>query len=139
MTVPAGEPPVVLFDGVCNFCNASVNWLIDRDRGARLRFAALQSPAGQRLLAGFGQVRPERDPDSVVLVEGAALYDRSTALLRAVRHLPGPWSWLAALRIVPRPLRDAIYRWFAARRYRWFGKSDACRVPTPELRTRFLE
>jgi predicted DCC family thiol-disulfide oxidoreductase YuxK len=139
MAEPAREPPVVLFDGVCNFCNASVNWLIDRDGVANLRFAALQSTAGQRLLARFGRSGLEADPESVVLVEGGVLYDRSTALLRAVRHLPGPWSWLAALRLVPRPLRDAVYRWFAARRYRWFGKSDTCRVPTQEIRARFLE
>lgn len=128
--------PIVLFDGVCNLCNGSVQFLIKRDRQARLRFASLQSDTGQKLQADLGM-----DPqalDSVVLVEGDRWYKESDAALRIARNLPGPWKLLAAFRIVPRPLRDAVYRLIARNRYRWFGKAETCWLPTPELRSRFL-
>lgn len=129
--------PVVLFDGVCNLCDAAVLFIIDRDPDARFRFAALQSGAAARLLAGLP--RPEGgDPESVFLLEDGKLYDRSTAALRIARRLRWPWKLAYALVAVPRPLRDAAYRFVARRRYRWFGRRDACRVPTPELRARFL-
>lgn len=130
--------PVVLFDGVCNLCNATVNFLIDRDRDARLRFASLQSEPGRALLASRGVTVPEGDPESIVLVEGDAVWQRSDAILRLGRHLPAPWRWGAVLLVVPRVVRDAVYRWIARNRYRWFGRSETCRVPTPELRARFL-
>lgn len=139
MTVPPGQSAIVLFDGVCNFCNASVRFVIDRDPRATLRFASLQSDAGRRVLDGLGQPAVEGDPRSIVLVEGGKVYQRSSAALRIARHLRGGWSLLALLLVVPRPLRDLVYRWFAARRYRWFGKAEACRVPAPELRARFLD
>ena len=138
MTEGSAEHPVVLFDGVCNVCNRSVNFIIDRDPGAKLRFAALQSDAARRLLEGFARTTPE-DPDTIVLVDRSRLYDRSTAMLLIARHMRGAWPLLAAFLVIPRPLRDAVYRWAAARRYRWFGKSDSCRVPTQDLRARFLE
>jgi predicted DCC family thiol-disulfide oxidoreductase YuxK len=140
MADPPGEHPVVLFDGVCNLCNATVNFLIDRDPHGTLRFAALQSPAGRKILEGVGQPAPEgSDPNTIVLVEGGRVHERSSAALGIVRHLRGAWPLLAAFAIVPPVLRDALYRWFAARRYRWFGRAEICRVPTPELRARFLE
>lgn len=129
--------PIVLFDGVCNLCEGLVRWLIPRDPHARLRFAALQSPVGRALLARHG-----RDPDaldSVVLIDGEGAHVRSEAALRIAAVLGGPWRWLAAaLRVVPRPLRDAGYDWIARHRYRWFGQRAECLAPTPELRARFL-
>lgn len=140
MADPPGEHPVVLFDGVCNLCNATVNFLIDRDPHGTLRFAALQSVAGRKVLEGAGQPAPlDGDPTTIVLVEGGRVYERSSAVLRIVRHLRRGWPLLAAFVIVPPVLRDALYRWGASRRYRWFGRSESCRVPTPELRARFLE
>jgi predicted DCC family thiol-disulfide oxidoreductase YuxK len=140
MADPPGEHPVVLFDGVCNLCNATVNFLIDRDPHGTLRFAALQSAAGRKVLEGAGHPAPEGgDPDTIVLVEGGRVHERSSAVLRVVRHLRWGWPLLASFVIVPPVLRDALYRWVAARRYRWFGRSETCRVPTPELRARFLE
>lgn len=130
---------VVLFDGVCNLCNAWVNFVLDRERGGELRFASLQSPAARALLAEHGRAVPEGDPESIVVVEDGRVYERSTAALRVFRRLRWPWRALAAFVVVPRPLRDVIYRWIARNRYRWFGKSDVCRVPTPELRARFME
>jgi predicted DCC family thiol-disulfide oxidoreductase YuxK len=129
--------PIVLFDGVCRFCNAGVNFIIDHDRRARVRLAALQSERGQELLARFGLRRDRLD--SIVLVEGRRFWTRSTAALRIARLLDGPWPVLAVFLLVPAFLRDWAYDLLAANRYRWFGRLDACRVPTPELRRRFLE
>ena len=127
---------VVLFDGVCNFCNRSVNWIIRRDRRGYFRFAPLQSDGGARLQVEYGL-----DPtalDTLVLIEGGQVYTKSTAGLRIVRRLRPPWPALYALIAVSRPARDLLYDWFARRRYRWFGKRDECMVPTAEVRERFL-
>jgi predicted DCC family thiol-disulfide oxidoreductase YuxK len=135
-----GEHPVVLFDGVCNLCNATVDFLVDRDPRGTLRFASLQSAAARAILERAGRVpAATSEPDSIVFVVGSRVYERSGAALRIARYLRAGWPLLAGLLIVPAPLRDLVYRWIAARRYRWFGRSEACRVPTPELRARFLE
>jgi predicted DCC family thiol-disulfide oxidoreductase YuxK len=139
MAEESGEHPVVLFDGVCNVCSRSVNFIIDRDPEGTFRFASLQSEAGRRILQGLGGTIPEGDPETIVVVDRSRLYQQSGAMLRIARHMRGGWPLLTALLVVPRPLRDALYRWAAARRYKWFGKSDTCRVPTQELRARFLE
>ena len=127
---------IVLFDGVCNFCNGVVNWVIDRDEDGYFKFAALQSEIGQELVAKHGIDR--NDTDSIILVEGEKAYTRSTAALRIAKRLNGIWSWGYALIAVPAPIRDLFYRLFAKYRYRLFGKRDACLMPTPEIRTRFL-
>jgi predicted DCC family thiol-disulfide oxidoreductase YuxK len=129
--------PIVLFDGVCKFCNAGVNFLLDHDARRRLRFAPLQSEAGRALLGRFG-LRTD-DFDTIVLVENGRAYARSAAALRIARHLGGAWPLLAVLFAIPPFLRDGAYDLFARNRYRWFGKTDTCRVPTPEIRDRFLE
>jgi predicted DCC family thiol-disulfide oxidoreductase YuxK len=131
--------PIVLFDGVCNLCNGSVNFIIDRDPDGAIRFASLQSKAAQRLLESLGRAEEFASVDTMLLVEQGQIYDRSTAVLRTARHLSGAWRWLAAFEVIPRVLRDAVYRWIAANRYKWFGRSASCRMPTPELRARFLE
>ena len=128
--------PVLLFDGVCNLCNGAVNFLIDRDPEARLRFASLQSASGQQLLRRFEL--PTDQFDTMVLVEGDRYYTRSTAGLRVARRLKWPWPLLSVFMVVPRPLRDLVYDCIARNRYRWFGQQENCRVPTPELRSRFL-
>lgn len=130
------EPVVVLFDGVCNFCSGVVRFLVPRDRRGRLRFAALQSEAGQSYQRRFG-LAPDA-LDTIVVVEGDRVWVKSDAALRVARELGGAWPLLGALRIVPRALRDWAYARFAERRYRWFGRSDECLVPAPELRERFL-
>jgi predicted DCC family thiol-disulfide oxidoreductase YuxK len=129
---------VVLFDGVCNLCSGSVRFIVERDRDAYFQFASLQSDVGRRLLAEQGLPVPEGDPASIILIENGHLYDRSTAILRIARKLHGIWKAGWAFVIVPRPIRDLVYGFIAKRRYRWFGKKDACMVPTPELRARFL-
>jgi|ERR1051326_2349917 predicted DCC family thiol-disulfide oxidoreductase YuxK len=130
-------PAVVLFDGICNFCDWSVDFVIDRDPAGYFRFAALQSNAARPLLARCGL--PAEHLGNIVLFEDGVCYGRSTAALRIVRRLSAPWPLLYALIIVPRPLRDALYDWFGRNRYRWFGKRDVCRAPSPETRERFLE
>ena len=127
---------VVLFDGVCNLCNASVLFVIDRDPGAHFAFAPLQSPEASRLLADRGYEAATLS--SVLLVEGGRVYQRSTAALRVARRLRGAWPLLSALAVVPRPIRDAVYDWIARNRYRWFGRQDGCRLPTPALAARFV-
>jgi predicted DCC family thiol-disulfide oxidoreductase YuxK len=132
----AGEPAVVLFDGVCNLCSGTVRFLIPRDPRARLRFAALQSPAGQEIQRRFG-LEPSA-LDTLVLVEGDRCYRKSSAALRVARHLSGAWPLLVVGLLLPRPLRDWAYDQLARRRYAWFGRREECLVPTPELRERFL-
>ena len=139
MVEATGEHPVVLFDGVCNFCNDSVNFIIDRDPRATFRFAALQSEAARAIFAQTGRTLAPGDPESIVVFDRGRLLERSSAVLRIVAGLRGAWPLLGVLRVVPRPLRDVVYSWFAARRYRWFGKTETCRVPSPEIRGRFLD
>jgi len=128
--------PVLLFDGVCNLCNASVNFVIDHDRAGRVKVGAIQSDAGQALLREY-----HLDPaylDSLVLLDDGRAYVKSDAALRLARYLDGPWAWLDVLRALPKGLRDTVYDVIAKNRYRWFGVRDACRLPTPELRDRFI-
>ena len=128
--------PILLFDGVCNLCSGSVQLIIRRDPEARFRFASLQSEVGQRYLE---ELQVDRDAvDSVILVEGGRWYKESDAALRIARLLGGPWKAMGILRLLPRPLRDRLYRFIARHRYRWFGKRESCWLPTPELRERFL-
>jgi predicted DCC family thiol-disulfide oxidoreductase YuxK len=128
---------VVLFDGVCHFCDAAVRFIIARDPTGRFRFASLQSPLAERLLEGRGCASDARD--SIVLIEGEACFERSTAALRIARRLRWPWPILAVGLLVPRPMRDAAYDFVANRRYRWFGRREHCRIPGPEERARFLD
>jgi predicted DCC family thiol-disulfide oxidoreductase YuxK len=131
------DAPVLLFDGVCNLCDAAVRFVIERDPPpATFRFAALQSETGRALLGRFGL--PVDALDTVVLLDGERAFTRSSAGLRVLARLGLPWSLLAVLLVVPRPLRDAAYDWIARNRYRWFGRRETCLVPTPEVRSRFL-
>jgi len=128
--------PTLLFDGVCNLCNQSVQAVIQVDEHKIFRFASLQSEAGQsavkRILA-----TPD-DLDSVILVDGDQVHIKSDAVLRVLYHLGGYYRMLYLFRFVPRFIRDFIYDWIARNRYTWFGKRDVCMVPTPDLESRFL-
>lgn len=128
--------PVVLYDGQCGFCDASIMWCVDRDGAGALHFAPQESAMGRALLRELGL--EALDGDSVVLVEGGEAYLRSEAGLRIARHLRAPWRWLAWwLLWIPRSLRDAVYSWIAARRYHLAGRLDRCRMPDPRWRDRF--
>ena len=130
------EKSVILFDGVCNFCNGAVNFVLKQDKKGIFNFAALQSAAGQKLLQQYNLAM--KDFDSFVLIENGKVFKKSTASLRVMNRLPWYWKEAQILRIVPRFLRDAIYDFIATNRYRWFGKKEQCMIPTPEIRSRFL-
>ncbi|MBK8303233.1 MAG: thiol-disulfide oxidoreductase DCC family protein [Chloracidobacterium sp.] len=126
---------IVLFDGVCNFCNGAVNFIIRHDADKKFKFTPLQSEAGQELRAKFNI---GEDIDSIILIENDKAYLHSTAGLRVARGLGGIWSLGYAFIIVPVFIRDWAYKLFAKYRYRLFGRQDACMLPTPDVRDRFL-
>lgn len=127
---------IVLFDGVCNFCNASINFMIRNDRADYFRFLPLQSEKGKKIVERY-HLDPE-NLQTVILLENGKIYTRSTAALRIARKLRGAWKLFYAFVIVPPFLRDLVYNVIAKNRYRWWGKQDACMVPTPDVRKKFL-
>lgn len=142
------EPPeklaqpdfIILFDGVCNLCNGFINFIIDRDPEGVFQFGSLQSQKAKDLLNRTSG--PESNPDaldSIILVEQGKAFTHSTAVLRILSYLGLPWKLLYSLIVVPRPVRDWVYDRVASNRYDWFGRRMRCRVPTPELKERFIE
>lgn len=131
----ASEPAIVLFDGVCNFCHAGVQFILRRDHKGVFQFASQQSESGQQLLR---QHNAPLDLSTLVLIENGQVYQQSTAILRIVRRLVWPWAVFAVFILAPRPLRDAAYRAVADNRYRWWGRKASCELPAPEWRGRFL-
>ncbi|WP_159888525.1 thiol-disulfide oxidoreductase DCC family protein [Paenibacillus puerhi] len=129
--------PIVLYDGICGFCQRAVQFILPRDRSGTFRFAALQSEVGQSLLQQHGLAGASLD--TFVLIHEGRAYTRSTAGLRVLRELGGMWRWLYSAIIVPTPIRDMVYAMIARNRYRMFGKADACMLPRPEDRKRFLD
>lgn len=128
--------PTILFDGVCNFCEGAVNFVIKRDKQSRIKFAPLQSDRGQQLLKQFNL--PTHNFNSFLFVKDGKVYTQSTAALKVCKYLSALWPLLYAFIIVPKFIRDGIYNWIAKNRYKWFGKKDQCMIPTPEIRERFL-
>lgn len=128
--------PIVLFDGVCNLCNSSVQFFIRNDKKNVLRFASLQSEAGQTLLQKFNL--PTNEFNSFVLIVDDQVYLRSSAALKVISYLGGFWKILQIFWIVPRFMRDGVYNTLAKNRYKWFGKKTECMIPTPELKAKFL-
>ena len=130
------DKQIILFDGVCNFCNASINFIIDHDPEKRFKFAPLQSEIGQEILRKFN--KNTEDFDSVFLLKNNTLYQKSDAALEITKHLSGFWKYLTVFNILPSFFLNFFYDIIAKNRYRIFGKADSCRIPTPELRERFL-
>ena len=128
---------IVLFDGVCNLCNGAVRFIAANDPAGRFAFLQLQSPRAQALLGE--RAGDPREPDSIVLYDYGRLYERSDAALHIALGLRAPWPLGFAAILIPRGVRDAIYRWVARNRYRWFGRTDVCGIPPPGLRERFLD
>ena len=130
---------IILFDGVCNLCNRSVQFVIKRDSKDVFRFASLQSDLGKKLLAERN-INPQ-ETDSIVLIEpNVAYYTRSSAAIEIAKELGGLWSLISAFNyILPENIRDSIYNFIAENRYKWFGKKDECPLPTPEQRRKFIE
>ena len=132
--------PILLYDGLCAFCDGLVQFVLKHDRRGEMRFATLQGGYGQRVIARHPEIA---EVDSLILVENADMpdervYVRSDGALRLAHYMGGLWRPLSALHVVPRFIRDAAYDLFAKVRYRLFGRYDACPLPTPEQRARFL-
>lgn len=126
---------LVLFDGVCSLCNASVDSVMRKENGNALKFASLQSDIGKEIIKKCGL---EQVPDSILFYSEGTLYAESDAVLQIVKFLKMPYSWSVVFRLVPRMVRDGAYRLIARNRYRWFGKRDTCRVPTVQEREKIL-
>ena len=131
------DHPVVLFDGVCNFCNGSVNFILRQDRKGIFRFAALQSEAGQEILDQHGLANESFD--SFILVEKGKIYQRSTAALKVFNKLSWYWKWTQLFYIIPPFIRNMVYDFIARNRYKWFGQKTECMIPSPEMKAKFLE
>ncbi len=131
------ENPVILFDGICNLCNGIVNFIIKKDPESYFKFTPLQSPLGHRLLEKHG-FNPEQ-LDTFVLIDGDSCFTKSDAALYIARHLTGVWSLLGFFSLIPKPIRDWGYAIVVCNRYRWFGKKEACMIPTKDLLNRFLK
>jgi predicted DCC family thiol-disulfide oxidoreductase YuxK len=128
------EPSIVIFDGGCNVCNAYVRFLVKRDRRHRLIFVPAASDQGRAWLARCGEALD--DPSTMIVVERGVARLRSDAVFAAVAELGGSWRAIRLLALMPRPLRDALYTGFARRRYRWFGRADACATCERGVRTK---
>jgi predicted DCC family thiol-disulfide oxidoreductase YuxK len=127
---------IVVFDGVCNFCNGAVNFIIKRDPHGKFAFTPMQSELGNQLMTRCGV--SETDVDTFLLIKGGRCFFFSSAALEIAKDLAGVWPLLGAFRLVPRPIRDAVYKVLARNRYTLFGKRDACMVPSEAVRSRFI-
>ena len=128
------QNPVILFDGVCNLCNGTVDFLLKRDRKKQFRYAALQSETGKTMIQKFHI--PEQT-DSVILIKLNKVYFESDAAIEITNMLPYPWKLGIIFQIIPKIIRNKIYKWVAKNRYGWFGKRETCRIPTPEEKEYF--
>ena len=133
---PVDTQRIILFDGLCNLCNGSVQFIISRDSKGYFKFASLQSAYGQYQLHKF--TIPTNQLYSVLLIKDGILFQKSNAALEIAKHLGGLWPILYVFKIVPRFIRDWVYDIVAKNRYTWFGKKDSCMIPSPELKSRFI-
>ncbi len=132
------DKKIILFDGVCNLCNNAVTFIIEHDKKDVFRFASLQSEIGKKLVEERG-MDPE-ELDSIILIDpGVAYYQKSTAALEISRELSGGYSLLKNFSFIPEGLRDGLYNFVANNRYKWYGKKESCMIPTPELKSKFLD
>ncbi|MBN6206660.1 thiol-disulfide oxidoreductase DCC family protein [Ralstonia pickettii] len=127
---------LILFDGECNFCDSSVQFIIQRDDKKRFKFASLQGESGKELLSKHDV---SKNIDSLILLENNKVYYKSAAALRIAKQLKGAWRLSYIFILIPRPVRDAVYDTIAKNRYKWFGKKDNCMIPSPKIRSRFLD
>ncbi len=136
-TNPLEPKQIILFDGLCNLCNSSVQFIIKRDSKNRFKFSSLQSSFGSKKLQAFGL--SSKDLYSIILVNEGTYLQKSDAALEIAKNLQQPWPLFYAFKIIPRFFRDWIYDLIAKNRYSWFGKKDSCMIPTQELKSRFIE
>lgn len=127
---------IIIFDGICNFCNSSVNFIINKDHKNIFKFTPMQSKLGQKILA-IHNISLD-NTDTFLLVKNGEAFTKSDAALAITKELKSPWHYLVILRIIPRPMRDYFYSLIARNRYKWFGKRKHCMIPTTELQNKFL-
>ena len=133
---PEQSYSIILFDGVCNLCNSSINFVIKRDKNDAFKFATLQEEVGQLLLKRYSI--DSLDTDSIILIENGKAYVKSTAALRVARKLSSAWPLMYGFMIIPAFIRNWVYDYIAKNRYKWYGKQDSCMIPTPALKSKFL-
>jgi predicted DCC family thiol-disulfide oxidoreductase YuxK len=139
MNTKASNNPVIFFDGICNLCNASVNFIIRNDKAGNFRFASLQSEFAKAFLENNDSLKNGHIlPDSLILAEDGKVYFRSEAALRIAGKMDGIWKALIIFRIIPLRWRDFLYDFIAKNRYQWFGKRQSCMVPSPDISDRFF-
>ncbi len=132
------KQPIILFDGICNLCNGFVQFVLEREKNKKLTFAALQSEVGQILLKQHN-LPLETTPSSIIFISSSKVaYTQSSAVLKMAKFLKKPWYYATYLLFLPKPIRDFFYQIIAKNRYVFFGKTEACWLPTPELQSRFL-
>jgi len=136
-TIKRFPQPLILFDGVCNWCVFWVQFIIRRDPGKTFHFASLQSPVGQKILEKLGL--PGEDFKTMILVENDRYFTKSSAALKIIRRMSGLWPTLTVCTIIPSGIRDLLYDFVAKNRYGWFGRKEECLRPSPDLMDRFLE
>jgi len=129
---------LILFDGVCNLCNASIQYVIQHDKKDRFRYAPLQSTIGKQVLEKF-KVDPSQTDSILLYSQENGLAVKSSAALKVAKHLGFPRNLLSVFLIVPAFIRNWVYDYIAANRYKWYGKKEECMIPTPELKAKFLE
>lgn len=130
-------PAVLLFDGVCNLCNGSVQFILKHEKSEKLKFSAIQSEAGQKLLSQYN-INPEQT-NSVILISDGVVYTESDAVAKVAEFLKFPYNTGRYMKVVPRQIRNVFYKKVASNRYKWFGQKESCMIPTPDLRNRFLQ
>ena len=129
---------IVLFDGVCNLCNSSVNFVLKRDKHNHFLFASLQSDAAKKLLLQLNQEKSIINLDSIILIENNTVYSKSTAALRIAKKMGFPYLLLYPFSIIPKFIRNSVYDFIAKNRCKWFGKRDTCRIPTKTELNKFI-
>ena len=132
------DKQLILFDGVCNLCNSSVQFVIKKDKANRFVFAPLQSETGQFFINKFN-IDTDKVDSIILIPDNDTYYSKSTAALRVAKHLGFPTSWLFPLLIFPAFMRNWVYDYIARNRYKWYGKKEACMIPTPKLKAKFLD
>jgi predicted DCC family thiol-disulfide oxidoreductase YuxK len=130
-------PAVLLFDGVCNLCNGSVQFILKHEKSEKLKFSAIQSEAGQKLLSQYNI--DSEQTNSVILISDGVVYTESDAVAKVAEFLKFPYNTGKYMKVVPRQIRNVFYKKVASNRYKWFGQKESCMIPTPDLRNRFLQ
>ena len=128
--------PLILFDGICNLCNSSVQFVLKKDKNKQFKFASIQSDAAKEILLQFS--KNNSDLDSIILIYNGRRYEKSSAILRIGKLLGGFYSLGMVFWLIPKPIRDWVYDYIAKNRYKWYGKKDQCMIPTPEIKNQFL-